>query len=121
MQDLSLSQASRRARQSFLVPLLIGCLLVCSACSDLKGTKTVNINGPQRRAAPVVNISALLKAQGQMQLETLQQWIALMQRYQGPSDVYQQELASARQALGTARNARAYQIALQTLTGQVRS
>src|SRR5581483_4019086 len=119
MQDLSLSQVSRRTRQSFLVPLLIGWLLLCSACSDLKGTKTVN--SAQHRAAPVVTISALLKTQGLMQLETFQQWIALMQLYQGPIGPYQQELTGTRQALRTARTDSAYHVALQTLTEQVRS
>jgi len=118
MQDLSLAQVSRGARQSILVLLLIGCLLIGSACSELKGTKRVN--GAQHRAVPVVRISELLKEQGQMQLETFQQWIALMQRYQGPSDAYQHELAGARRALETARSDGAYQVALQTLTGQVR-
>jgi len=119
MRDLAVPRGRRKTRLSLIAPLLIGCLLLCSACNDVKGTETSS--RARYRAGPVVTISALLKTQGLMQLETFQQWIALMQLYQGPIGPYQQELTGTRQALRTARTDSAYHVALQTLTEQVRS
>lgn len=115
-----LSSLSFHARQKtwpgLLVLLLVGCVLLCSACRDLQGTRT-----PGRQAtASLAHISALLQAEGLMQLETFQRWIALTQRYQGPGGVYRQELTGARQALAAARTESAYRAELLTLARQVR-
>jgi lipoprotein-anchoring transpeptidase ErfK/SrfK len=121
MYDLSslACHARQQARAVLSVLLLVGCLLFSGACRDLPGAH------PSKRAArygavSVVGVSPLQQIQGLLQLETLQHWIALMQRYQGPIGVYQQKLAGARRALQTARSAHAYQVVLQTLAGQVR-
>jgi lipoprotein-anchoring transpeptidase ErfK/SrfK len=121
MYDLSLlaCHARQQTRVALFALLLISCLLFCSACRDLKGTYTAEYT-TRYGVEPVVGISPLQQAQGLMQLETLQHWIALMQRYQGPSGVYRQKLAGARRALQAARNASAYQVVLQALAGQVK-
>ncbi len=54
-----------------------------------------------------------------MQLQAFQQWIALMQQYNGNVTTYQQQYNSDQQALQTATSNAAYQKALQTLNAHV--
>lgn len=112
-------QAREHTRAALSVLLLAGCLLFSGACRDQPGPHTVE-RTTRFGAEPVPGVSALQQTQGLLQVETLQHWIALMQRYQASSGIYQQRLAGARRALQAARSASAYQVVLQTLAGQVK-
>ena len=88
--------------------ILVCCLL--SACSGANAThlSTLMIHRP-------AGIDTELKAQGQLQIQTFQQWIGLMQQYGGQTATYGQELLGDQNALKAAKNAASYQRALQTL------
>jgi len=60
-----------------------------------------------------------LQNEGDTQLQTFQQWIALMQQYNGSVTTYQQQYTSDQQALHAATSAAAYTKALQTLQAHV--
>ncbi|HLI06747.1 MAG TPA: L,D-transpeptidase family protein [Ktedonobacteraceae bacterium] len=68
---------------------------------------------------PTPTVSSTLQDQGTMQLQAFQQWIALMQQYNGNVTTYQQQYNSDQQALQTATSNAAYQKALQTLNAHV--
>lgn len=104
-----------------LIIILACCLLSLSACSSsLNNANTANhVQSLLVRKRAVVN--AQLKAQGQLQVETFQLWIGLMQQYQGQTATYQQELISDQRALSAAQTDKAYQSALQTLNQHIAS
>lgn len=54
-----------------------------------------------------------------MQLTAFQQWISLMQQFQGKTGTYQQQLTQDRQALTSAQTPSAYQETLQVVQQQV--
>ena len=56
-----------------------------------------------------------------MQLQAFQQWIALLQQYGGKANTYQQQYTSDQQALTGATTDVAYQSALGTLNGHVKT
>ncbi len=96
---------------------LLGCLLLLNACGDASSTQA--INKANANSQPVV--AASLLQEGQTQLKTFQQWIALMQQFKGETSSYQQNYHSDQQALNTARSNTVYQDALSTLTKHVES
>ncbi|HVB75750.1 MAG TPA: L,D-transpeptidase [Ktedonobacteraceae bacterium] len=89
-------------------------LLLLSACS---GTATQSPTPTSSVPTPV--ISPTLQKEGDAQLQTYQQWIALMQQYNGAVTTYQQQYSSDQQALQSAGSDAAYQKAMQTLNAQV--
>lgn len=100
-----------------LVSGLLFCLLLLSACSTSANTTTDISTGPT--ATPTPTIPTALKNQGTMQLQALQQWIALMQQYSGDVSTYQQQYTNDQQALQNAKTATAYTTALASLHAHV--
>lgn len=109
-------------RLSISAVLITGCLLLLSSCNGMSGTATTTANNVKSaRVVLAAKVDASLRTQGLAQLETLQQWAALMQQYNGNASTYQQELISDQQALRVAQTESAYQAVLQTLDQQVQS
>ena len=94
----SLSSSSLRYLAASVFLLLLVLLSACSApaISNTPGSGST----PTTIATPTV--SAALQKQGDAQLQTYQQWIALMQQYQGDVTTYQQQYNSDQQALHAA-------------------
>jgi hypothetical protein len=63
----------------------------------------------------------MLSSEGDMQLQSFQQWIALMQQNGGDVATYQQQYNSDQQALVSADSAPGYSAALSTLTGHIQA
>ncbi len=93
---------------------LLGCLLLLSSCNNLSSTTTVARLHPLAIHRPIT-VNTLLREQGQLQLETFQEWIGLMQQYDGQTGTYAQELLGDRATLDGAKTDAAYQSALQSL------
>ena len=109
MRNISLRPAfvaTRSHRLSVCVAILFCCLL--SACSGANTThlSTLMIHRP-------AGVDTELKSQGQLQIQTFQQWIGLMQQYGGQTNTYGQELLSDQHALNAAKTDASYQHALQ--------
>lgn len=103
---------------AFSVLLLL--LVILSACGGSGNSNTPGSGSgstPTTIATPAV--SPTLQKQGDAQLQTFQQWIALMQQYKGDVTTYQQQYSSDQQALRAAANDAAYQKALHTLDTHV--
>src|SRR5579863_9664895 len=100
MANTSVNANTSRHRPLSLVlsGLILICLLLLSACS---GSNSTAGNSPT--ALPTAAISYTLHQQGSLQLQTFQQWIALMQQYNGDISSYQQEFTSDQQALQAAQ------------------
>ena len=68
---------------------------------------------------PTPTVNPTLQQQGNMQLQAFQQWISLMQQYNGNAGRYRQQYASDQQALQAATSDQTYQTALNALNGHV--
>src|SRR5260370_36841456 len=91
------------------------CLLLLSACGKISGnTVSTTATSP---IAPVIDPT--LKNQGDTQLQAFQQWIALMQQYNGNTNTYQQVYNADQQALNDTSTAAAYKSALAKLNAHV--
>jgi hypothetical protein len=100
---------------------LLLCLLLLSACSSLStgNGNTTATSTPTVLLTPTVN-STLLN-QGDIQLLTFQQWIALMQKYNGDTSAYEQQYSSDQQTLQQAKTNASYMAALATLQSHVKA
>ncbi len=105
---------------TLLLPALALCLLLFSACSSTTGGNTQNNTG-DATTLPTPTIDATLRNQGNTQLQTFQQWIALMQKYNGDVTTYQQQYNSDQQALQNAQTGVAYKAALAVLNTHVQA
>src|SRR5579859_8002108 len=109
---------SRRTLRCLAVSVSLLFLVILSACSAPAISNTPGSNStPTTIATPTV--SPALQRQGDTQLQSFQQWIALMQQYQGDVTTYQQQYSSDQQALHAARTDAAYKTALHTLDTHV--
>ncbi|HEV2579810.1 MAG TPA: hypothetical protein VGT44_03065, partial [Ktedonobacteraceae bacterium] len=90
---------------------LLLCLVLLSACGSLT-TSSASV-------APTPTVNRTLQNKGNAQLQTFQQWITLMQQYQGDVTAYQQQYQGDQQALRSAHSDAAYQKALNTLDAHV--
>lgn len=99
--------------------LLLCCLLLLNACRDTHNTNATHLNTLmiQKRS----DVNALLRAQGQLRFQTLQQWVGLLQQFHGGSSTYEQELLSDRKKLDAAKTDAAYQDALQVVQQHITS
>jgi len=70
---------------------------------------------------PQLLINQHLQQRGQVQIQTFQKWILLMQQYRGDTSKYHQEYNNDQQALASAKTDLAYQMALQDLNKHVGS
>jgi hypothetical protein len=99
---------------------LLFCFFLLSACS---GTTTQGSTPPGAKntftPTSTATITMTQKNQGSAELQTFQQWIALMQQYHGDVTTYSQQYSSDQQALQSANNSGAYTKALQTLDSHV--
>ena len=100
---------------TILLSLVILCLILLSACSTNTGKTVSNTSSP----IPSPTIDPTLKNQGELQLRAFQQWIALMQQYNGDTTIFQQQYSSDLQALNVARTATAYEAARAKLNAHV--
>lgn len=109
-----------RPSSLLLSGLILACLLLLNACS---GSATSNNpaadNSPTSLPTPAIDRT--LQQQGTVQLQTFQQWIALMQQYNGDVASYQQAYTSDQEALQAAQTSTAYKAALATLNSHVSS
>src|SRR5713226_8077700 len=86
-------------------------LVLLSACSTNSG----NMASSTSTVVPAPVIDSTLKNQGDMQLHTFQQWIALMLQYNGNTTTFQQQYNADQQALNNATTEDAYKSALAKL------
>ncbi|HEY0755036.1 MAG TPA: L,D-transpeptidase [Ktedonobacteraceae bacterium] len=118
-------KSTQKTRKCHLPFLLSGLLLICaallSACSSFvsSSAKTTNAAGSTPTLVPSPTVTLTLQQQGTAQLQTFQQWIALMQQYSGKVSTYQQQYTRDQQALNTATTDTSYQSALAALNGHV--
>jgi len=112
---------SRRSRlQAGVLGALLCCLVFLSACSGISSNgSTGQTGGSGSGVTPTPTVAVSLQNQGNTQLQAFQQWIALMQQYNGDVTTYQQQYNSDQQALQSAKSNATYQKALQTLNGHV--
>jgi hypothetical protein len=100
--------------------ILVGCFFLLSACSSTTTQSTTSTSVSNKPTpSPSATISASLQNEGNAELQTFQQWIALVQQYHGDTSTYQQQYSSDQQALQTATSSSAYTKALDTLQGHV--
>jgi lipoprotein-anchoring transpeptidase ErfK/SrfK len=92
-----------------LIGLLL-CIIFLNACSGVAAQSPVK---------PTPTIDYTLQNEGKTQLQTFQQWITLMQQYQGDVTSYQQQYHNDEQALNSTKSNAAYQKALQTLKAHI--
>src|SRR5229473_1186987 len=98
----------------FLSAIML-CLVLLSACGSNSGNTSSSISNP----LPTPAIDLTTKNQGDMQLLALQQWITLIQRYNGDTSNYQQQFNSDQQALNNAKTEASYKSALAKLDAHV--
>src|ERR1700730_7811729 len=104
----------RRGLPLYLASALIMLLAVLlTACGG--GLGNGNSNTPTPLATATINPT--LQQQGDAELQTFQQWIALMQQYNADSSSYQQQYTADQQALKNANSEAAYKNALAKLQG----
>ena len=113
-EKLRKSQARHRV-PALLVSAVTLCLVLLSACS----TNVGNTASATPTAGPTPTIDPTLSNQGDVQLQAFQQWIALMQQYNGDTTTFQQQYDADQQALNDARTEAAYQAALAKLNAHV--
>jgi L,D-transpeptidase catalytic domain len=98
-----------------LLSTLTLCLILLSAC----GNNASNNASSPSTTIPAPAIDATTKNQGDTQLLAFQQWITLMQLYNGNTTIYQQQLTNDQQALNSAKTEAAYKSTLAKLNAQV--
>ena len=98
----------------FLSAIML-CLVLLSACGSNSGNTSSSISTP----LPTPTIDLTTKNQGDMQLLALQQWITLIQQYNGDTSNYQRQFHSDQQALNTAKTEASYKSALAKLNVHV--
>ncbi len=104
----------RHIPATFMSAIML-CLVLLSACASNAGN-----TGPGTSTAiatPTIDLTS--KNQGELQLLAFQQWISLMQQYNGDTTTFQQQYAADQQALNNARTEVAYKTALAKLNTHV--
>src|SRR5258708_33258744 len=91
-------------------------------CSNAAGNGNTNRSSNTTGTKPTTPaIATSLHNQGDMQLQTFQKWIALMQKYNGDITQYQQQYTSDQQALQNATTETTYKAGLTTLNAHVQA
>jgi L,D-transpeptidase catalytic domain len=101
----------------FISGLALG-LLLLSACSPSNNGAGASAT-PTSTFLPTPTVDASLQNQGDMQLQTFQQWITLLQQYGGDTTSYQQQYTTDQQALQNAKTDAVYKTTLTTLNTHV--
>jgi L,D-transpeptidase catalytic domain len=116
--NLQVRQSKRRTTPhipTILFSALMLCLVLLSACSSNAG----NTGAGSPTAVSTPTIDPTTKNQGDLQLLAFQQWISLMQQYNGNTTIYQQQFHTDQQALNNASTEGAYITALAKLNAHV--
>ena len=111
------SMQNMRRQGPILASILLALMILLSACGNSTPGATTTGNSPATLPSPTVNPT--LQKQGTAELQTFQQWIALMQQYNGNVSAYQQQYTDDQQALNSAASDSAYQAALKKLQQHV--
>jgi lipoprotein-anchoring transpeptidase ErfK/SrfK len=98
---------------------LVLCLVLLSACGSLSNGGNRQSVSSTPTALPTPAVDPTLQNQGTTELQTFQQWITLMQKYNGNTATFQQQYTSDQEALQNAKTSTAYNAALSTLKNHV--
>ncbi|MFL5586493.1 MAG: L,D-transpeptidase [Ktedonobacteraceae bacterium] len=102
-----------------LLSALMLCLVLLSACGSLSNGGNRQSVSSTPTALPTPAVDPTLQNQGTTELQTFQQWITLMQKYNGNTAMFQQQYTSDQEALQNAKTSTAYKTALSTLKNHV--
>ena len=102
-----------------LLSALVLCLVLLSACGSLSNGGNRQSVSSTPTALPTPAVDPTLQNQGTTELQTFQQWITLMQKYNGNTASFQQQYTSDQEALQNAKTSTAYNAALSTLKKHV--
>ena len=102
-----------------LLSALVLCLVLLSACGSLSNGGNRQSVSSTPTALPTPAVDPTLQNQGTTELQTFQQWITLMQKYNGNTATFQQQYTSDQEALQNAKTSTAYNAALSTLKNHV--
>ena len=113
--------AKRTIHQQIAGFLLIGIVvvLILSGCNTSTNAVANTKKSSTPTPIPTPAINATISNQGDMQLQTYQQWITLLQNYKGDITSYQKQYTADQQALQNAHTDAAYNSALKTLSDQI--
>ncbi|SRR5216110_924042 len=106
-------------RQQVIASLIMGAVigLLLSACATNANTSAKQGNTPT--PVPTQAVNETMINQGNTQLQTFQQWIALMQQHKGDTTTYQKQYNDDQQALQNAQTSQAYNDSLTTLSNHI--
>ncbi len=121
MQQPTQKRTSRQRNMlSALVCIFLGALLLSACSSGSSASNSTNSSSSGNASSPSA-ISQTLQSEGDAQLQSFQQWIALMQQYGGNVATYQQQYSHDQQTLKSASTVSAYNQALSTLQSHVQA
>ncbi|HYU73637.1 MAG TPA: L,D-transpeptidase [Ktedonobacteraceae bacterium] len=106
---------------ALLLSALVLCLVLLSACGSLSNGGNRQSVSSTPTALPTPAVDPTLQNQGTTELQTFQQWITLMQKYNGNTGTFQQQYTSDQEALQNAKTSTAYNAALSTLKNHVQA
>ena len=104
-----------------LLSALVLCVVLLSACGSLSNGGNRQSVSSTPTALPTPAVDPTLQNQGTTELQTFQQWITLMQKYNGNTATFQQQYTNDQEALQNAKTSTAYNAALSTLKNQVQA
>ena len=104
-----------------LLSALVLCVVLLSACGSLSNGGNRQSVSSTPTALPTPAVDPTLQNQGTTELQTFQQWITLMQKYNGNTATFQQQYTSDQEALQNAKTSTAYNAALSTLKNHVQA
>ncbi len=118
--QINIHQNLRKREPSHHMPTLLLsivtlCLILLSSCGNISGNTSSSIS----TVVPAPTIDLTTKNQVDTQLLAFQQWITLIQQYNGDTTIYQQQYNTDQQALNNAKTEAAYKSALAKLNSQV--
>src|SRR6266699_1924980 len=118
--QINIHQNLRKREPSHHMPTLLLsivtlCLILLSSCGNISGNTSSSIS----TVVPAPTIDLTTKNQVDTQLLAFQQWITLIQHYNGDTTIYQQQYNTDQQALNNAKTEAAYKSALAKLNAHV--
>src|SRR6266699_1856255 len=104
-----------------LLSAFVLCLVLLSACGSVSNGGNRQSVSSTPTALPTPAVDPTLQYQGTTELQTFQQWITLMQKYNGKTASFQQQYTGDQEALQNAKTSTAYNAALSTLKNHVQA
>ena len=104
-----------------LLSAFVLCLVLLSACGSVSNGGNRQSVSSTPTALPTPAVDPTLQNQGTTELQTFQQWITLMQKYNGNTASFQQQYTGDQEALQNAKTSTAYNAALSTLKNHVQA